>query len=181
MTKTQLIALFSDNHLVTGADFQNLIDSLKATQSAVSDPSASGTSNTFIATISQDSEGKISATKKTVNLSGYQTTAGMSAYQTVLGMSAYQTVSGMSAYQKVADMAEYQENDKQRVVSITVPSGGSVNVAHKKGHYPTVRILDSVGVEVPRETVYTVIHNSVNDLTIMFNSNYGGNFTYVLD
>ena len=35
-------------------------------QSAVTDPAASGTSNTFIATISQDANGKITATKKTV-------------------------------------------------------------------------------------------------------------------
>lgn len=40
--------------------------SYKIVQAAVGDPSASGTSNTFIATISQDANGKITATKKTV-------------------------------------------------------------------------------------------------------------------
>lgn len=40
--------------------------SYKIVQAAVADPSASGTSNTFIATISQDTNGKITATKKTV-------------------------------------------------------------------------------------------------------------------
>lgn len=40
--------------------------SYKIVQAAVADPSASGTSNTFIDTISQDTNGKITATKKTV-------------------------------------------------------------------------------------------------------------------
>ena len=42
------------------------ISGKKNTQSAVSDPSASGTSVTFIATISQNAQGVISPTKKTV-------------------------------------------------------------------------------------------------------------------
>lgn len=48
----------------------------KATQSAVSDPSASGTSLTFIATISQNAQGVISPTKKTVP-SASQSAAGV--------------------------------------------------------------------------------------------------------
>ncbi len=42
------------------------ISGKKNTQTAVSDPSASGTSSTFIATISQNAQGVITATKKTV-------------------------------------------------------------------------------------------------------------------
>lgn len=42
------------------------ISGKKNTQTAVSDPTASGTSATFIATISQDTQGVITATKKTV-------------------------------------------------------------------------------------------------------------------
>ena len=81
MTKEELISLFSNGHLVTGGDFENLITSLKAMQSPVSDPSASGTSVTFRATITQNAEGVITVTKKTVNFSGYQTVAGMANYQ----------------------------------------------------------------------------------------------------
>jgi hypothetical protein len=47
------------------ADFQ-AAGSYKTTQSAVSDPTASGTAVEFIATISQDANGEITATKKTV-------------------------------------------------------------------------------------------------------------------
>lgn len=43
----------------------------KTTQTAVSDPTASGKSLTFIDTISQDANGVISATKKNVNLDAY--------------------------------------------------------------------------------------------------------------
>lgn len=52
----------------TGSAWERLggDSSYKVTQGAVTDPAASGTSNTFIATISQDANGKITATKKTV-------------------------------------------------------------------------------------------------------------------
>lgn len=52
----------------TGSAWEELGNegSYKIVQAAVADPSASGTSNTFIATISQDANGKITATKKTV-------------------------------------------------------------------------------------------------------------------
>ena len=49
------------------------ISGKKNTQSAVSDPTASGTSLTFIATISQDAQGKISPSKKTVATMGAAT------------------------------------------------------------------------------------------------------------
>lgn len=42
------------------------LPSFKATQSAISDPKANGTSTSFIATLSQAADGKITATKKTV-------------------------------------------------------------------------------------------------------------------
>ena len=46
----------------------------KKVQTAVTDPTASGKSLTFIDTISQDAQGKITATKKNVNLDNYKTT-----------------------------------------------------------------------------------------------------------
>lgn len=49
--------------------------SYKTKQTAVSDPTASGTSATFIATISQDANGKITATKKTVRTMGAATSS----------------------------------------------------------------------------------------------------------
>ena len=55
-------------YIWTGSKWERLggDGSYKVVQSAVTDPAASGTSNTFIATISQDANGKITATKKTV-------------------------------------------------------------------------------------------------------------------
>lgn len=55
-------------YIWTGSKWERLggDGSYKVVQSAVADPAASGTSNTFIATISQDANGKITATKKTV-------------------------------------------------------------------------------------------------------------------
>ena len=153
MTKEQLIALFSDNHLVTGADFQNLINSLKAMQTAVADPTASGNSVTFIATIQQDAEGKITVTKKTVNFNGYQTTAAMN---------------------------NYQQLDLQQVGNITVGAGGSQNISHNMKHYPTVRLINANGEEIePSE--YSVKHASNLKLTITLGGALTGTYQYILD
>ena len=153
MTKQELIQLFSDGHLVQGADFENLINSLKALQTPVSDPSASGTSVTFIATIGQDAEGKISVTKKTVNFSGYQTTTGMRFYQI---------------------------NDLQQVDEITVEAGDTQTIEHKMGHYLTVRLLDSHGVEV-NPSNFTVTHATLDRLSITLGVSLTDRYNYVLD
>ena len=153
MTKQELIQRFSNGHLVQGVDFENLINSLKALQTPVSDPSASGTSVTFIATISQDAEGKISVTKKTVNFSGYQTTTGMRFYQI---------------------------NDLQQVDEITVGAGDTQTIEHKMGHYPTVRLLDSNGVEV-NPSNFTVAHATLDRLSITLGVSLTGRYICVLD
>ena len=153
MTKQELIALFSNGHLVTGGDFENLINSLKGVQSPVSDPSASGTSVTFIATITQDAEGKIVVTKKNVNFSGYQTTAGM---------------------------AGYQDLDLQQVGAVTAGAGGSQTINHRMKHYPTVRLIDDAGLEV-KPTEYTVKHADVMTLEITLGGSLGGSYKYILD
>ena len=153
MTKQELTALFSNGHLVTGGDFENLISSLKGVQSPVSDPSASGTSVTFIATITQDAEGKITVTKKTVNFTGYQTVAGMSGYQDL---------------------------DLQQVGEVTVGSGGSQAIAHRMNHYPTVRLMDATGVEVD-PTEYTVRHVDNMTVVIMLGASLSGSYRYILD
>ena len=57
--------------------------SYKIVQAAVGDPSASGTSNTFIATVSQDANGKITATKKTVAVTNSAPTLSWGATSTV--------------------------------------------------------------------------------------------------
>ena len=153
MTKQELIALFSNGHLVTGGDFENLINSLKGVQSPVSDPSASGTSVTFIATITQDAEGKIVVTKKNVNFSGYQTTAGM---------------------------AGYQDLDLQQVGAVTAGAGGSQTINHRMKHYPTVRLMDATGIEVsPSE--YQVRHADNMTLEITLGGSLGGSYKYILD
>jgi len=153
MTKQELIALFSNGHLVTGGDFENLINSLKGVQSPVSDPSASGTSVTFIATITQDADGKITVTKKTVNFAGYQTTAGMAGYQNL---------------------------DLQQVGKVTVGAGGSQTIKHDMKHYPTVRLIDEGGVEV-EPTEYQVKHADVTTLVIILGGSLGGSYRYILD
>ena len=152
-TKSQLKTDFSDNTVATGAKFTDLIDSLKAVQAAVSDPSASGTSVTFIATISQNENGEISVTKKTVNFNGYQTTAAMQ---------------------------NYQQLDLQKVDDITVGAGQSQTINHNMKHYPTVRLMDSTGVEV-KVTEYTVKHADNMTLDIILGGSLTGTYRYILD
>ena len=152
-TKSQLKTDFSDNTVATGAKFTDLIDSLKAVQAAVSDPSASGTSVTFIATISQNENGEISATKKTVNFNGYQTTAAMQ---------------------------NYQQLDVQQVGSVTAAAGGRQTINHNMKHYPTVRLMDSTGVEV-KVTEYTVKHADNMSLDIILGGSLTGAYRYILD
>ena len=164
MTKQELIALLSNGHLVTGGDFENLINSLKGVQSPVSDPSASGTSVTFIATITQDAEGKITVTKKNVNFNGFV---------------------------PVIQMRSYQNNDLQLVGNMENDGSGNEfekTIEHRKGHYPTVRLLDKdTGAEL-RPTVqnpepYTVKHIDTDNLAIVLSggSNAGTTYQYVLD
>ena len=152
-TKTQLKTDFSDNTVATGAKFTDLIDSLKAVQAAVSDPSASGTSVTFIATTSQNENGEISVTKKTVNFNGYQTTAAMQ---------------------------NYQQLDLQKVDDITVGAGQSQTINHNMKHYPTVRLMDSTGVEV-KVTEYTVKHADNMSLDIILGGSLTDRYKYILD
>ena len=152
-TKTQLKTDFSDNTVATGAKFTDLIDSLKAVQSAVSDPTAVGTSVTFIATISQNENGEITVTKKTVNFNGYQT---------------------------VANMANYQQLDLQQVGSVTEPAGGSQTITHNMKHYPTVRLMDASGVEV-KDALYNVIHIDNMSVKIELDGAATGTYRYILD
>lgn len=151
-TKEQLKQDFSDNQTATGAKFADLIDSLKAVQSAVSDPAASGTSITFIATISQDTNGVITVTKKTVNFNGYQTTAGMAGYQNL---------------------------DLQQVGEVTAAAGGNQVIRHGMNHFPTVRLIDGSGVEVERG--YTVVHEDVNIVRIVLSNELTDRYRYILD
>ena len=68
-TREQLIEDFADHKYATGEKFERLINSMKAVQEPVADPAASGTSLSFIDSIEQDKDGKITATKKTLDLS----------------------------------------------------------------------------------------------------------------
>ena len=152
-TKSQLKTDFSDNTVATGAKFTDLIDSLKAVQAAVSDPSASGTSVAFIATISQNENGEISVTKKTVNFNGYQTTAGMAGYQNL---------------------------DLQQVDDITVGAGDSQTINHNMKHYPTVRLMDANGEEVDTRE-FTVKHADNMTLDIILGGSLTDRYKYILD
>lgn len=164
MTKQELIDLFSNGHLVTGGDFENLINSLKGKQSPVNSPSTVGNATAFIDSISQDAEGVITVTKKTVNFSGYQ---------------------------PVSRMARYQELDVQITGKVDVDgSRGDITteVVHNKGHYPTVRLIDGNGTEVrPSRDIpepYVVNHGSVNNLDIILMGDLnvpGVDYVYILD
>ena len=161
-TKNDLKARCSNGTFADASLFADIIDSLKGVQAAVSDPSAAGTSITFIATISQDAEGRITATKKTVNFSGYQTVAGMSDYQTV------------------AAMANYQSNDLQQVGDITNGPGEPQTITHEMKHYPTVRLIDSEGVEMDARD-YIVKHIDEESLTITLGESLTDSYKYILD
>lgn len=153
-TREELKQEFSDQQTATGAKFADLIDSLKAVQAAVSDPSASGKSVTFIATITQDADGRINVTKKTVNFEGYQTTEAMQSYQV---------------------------SDLQRVGNVTVGAGGELIINHKMKHYPTVRLLDlETGFEVLPSN-YQVKHSDTNNLSIILGNSLVGSYNYILD
>ena len=152
-TKQQLKEILINGHLLTGGDFTDMLDSLKGVQSPVSDPSASGSSVTFIATITQDAEGKIAVTKKSVNFNGYQ---------------------------PVSAMAGYQNLDLQKVGDVTVGAGGSQTIKHDKKHYPTVRLMSDTGVEV-KPTEYQVKHVDVMTLEITLGGSLGGRYKYILD
>lgn len=153
MTKDELKNQFYDGRIVNAALMGVLIDNLKGVQSPVSDPSASGNSVTFIATITQDAEGKIVVTKKSVNFAGYQTTAGM---------------------------AGYQDLDLQQVGDVTVGAGESQTINHDMKHYPTVRLIDDTGIEV-KPTEYTVKHADVMTLEITLGGSLAGSYKYILD
>ena len=153
MTKDELKNQFYDGRIVNGALMGVLIDNLKGVQSPVSDPSASGNSVTFIATITQDAEGKITVTKKSVNFSGYQ---------------------------PVSAMSSYQDKDLQRVGDVTVGAGERQNVRHDMGHYPTVRLMAATGEEMD-PSKYTVVHADVRTLAITLGSELTGSYKYILD
>lgn len=152
-TREALRSRFSNGNFADAAAFADLINSLKVVQSAVSDPAAAGTSVTFIATITQDADGKITVTKKTVNFSGYQTVAGM---------------------------ARYQDLDLQQVGDVTAAAGESQTINHNMKHYPTVRLIDDAGVEVsPSE--YWVKHADDMTLVITLGGSLDGRYKYILD
>ena len=80
------VVLYGSKEFVwTGSAWEELGNegSYKIVQAAIADPSASGTSNTFIATISQDTNGKITATKKTVAVTNSAPTLSWGATSTI--------------------------------------------------------------------------------------------------
>ena len=66
--RTSLKNDFANGKYATGEKFADLIDSMKVVQLPVVDPQALGTSLSFIDSITQDADGKITATKKTLDL-----------------------------------------------------------------------------------------------------------------
>ena len=152
-TKQQLIDWFSDGLAATGEKFAALINSLKGRQTAVSSPTTSGSAVAFIDSISQNEEGVITATKKSVSFSGYQTTAAMQ---------------------------NYQQLDVQQVGVVTAAAGGSQTINHNMKHYPTVRLMDATGVEV-KVTEYTVKHADNMTLDIILGGSLTDRYKYILD
>lgn len=152
-TKQQLKNTLVNGHLVTGGDFTDLVDSLKGLQSPVNSPSASGSATAFIDSISQDTEGVVTVTKKSVDFSGYQTVAGMAGYQYL---------------------------DLQKVGDVTAAAGGSQTINHGMKHYPTVRLMDTNGEEV-KATEYTVKHADNMKLGITLGGSLTDKYKYILD
>ena len=143
----------SDGQTATGEKFSDLIDSVKWKQSPASDPTASGSATEFIASISQNTEGVVTATKKSVDFGGYQTTA---------------------------NMVGYQDLDLQQVGDVTVEAGNTQTINHGMKHYPTVRLIDDAGVEVsPSE--YQVKHADEVSLDITLGGSLTGRYKYILD
>lgn len=66
--RTSLKNEFKNGNLATGERFADLIDSVKVVQLPVVDPQVLGSTSSFIDSISQDADGKITATKKNVQL-----------------------------------------------------------------------------------------------------------------
>ena len=153
-TKQQLIDWFSDGLAATGEKFAALINSLKGKQTAVSSPTTSGSAVAFIDSISQDEEGVITATKKSVSFSGYQTTAGM---------------------------INYQDNDLQQVDDVTAAAGDSQTINHNMKHYPTVRLMDANTGEEVKVTEYAVKHADNMTLDIILSGSLTGSYKYILD
>ena len=152
-TKQQLIDWFSDGLAATGEKFAALINSLKGMQTAVSSPTTSGSAVAFIDSISQNEEGVITATKKSVSFSGYQTTAGMAGYQNL---------------------------DLQQVDDVTVGAGESQTINHNMKHYPTVRLMDANGEEVDTRE-FTVKHADEMTLSITLGGSLTDTYKYILD
>ena len=152
-TKQQLIDWFSDGLAATGEKFAALINSLKGMQTAVSSPTTSGSAVAFIDSISQNEEGVITATKKSVSFSGYQTTAGMAGYQNL---------------------------DLQQVDDVTVGAGESQTINHNMKHYPTVRLMDANGEEVDTRE-FTVKHADEMTLAITLGGSLTDTYKYILD
>lgn len=152
-TKLQLIDWFSDGLAATGEKFAALINSLKGMQTAVSSPTTSGSAVAFIDSISQNEEGVITATKKNVSFSGYQTTAGM---------------------------AGYQNMDLQQVDDIIVGVGDSQTINHNMKHYPTVRLIDASGNEIDTRE-YVVQHVDEMTVVITLGNSLTDSYKYILD
>lgn len=92
--------------------------SYKTTQTAVSDPTANGSTLAFIDTISQDANGVITATKKNVNLSNYKTKQTEVSDPTANGstLTFIDTISQnangvITATKKNVDLSDYATND----------------------------------------------------------------------
>ena len=152
-TKQQLIDWFSDGLAARGEKFAALINSLKGMQTAVSSPTTSGSAVAFIDSISQNEEGVITATKKSVSFSGYQTTAGM---------------------------AGYQNMDLQQVDDIIVGVGDSQTINHNMKHYPTVRLIDASGNEIDTRE-YVVQHVDEMTVVITLGNSLTDSYKYILD
>lgn len=152
-TKQQLIDWFSDGLAATGEKFAALINSLKGKQTAVSSPTTSGSAVAFIDSISQNEEGVITATKKSVSFRGYQTTAAM---------------------------RNYQQLDLQQVGDITVGAGQSQIINHNMKHYPTVRLMNANGEEVDTRE-FTVKHADNMTLVITLGGSLTDRYKYILD
>lgn len=98
----------------------DLASKYKALQDVVSDPSASGNALAFIDSISQDAQGKITATKKNVNLSAYSTTEQMNAAIANVTGGSTETISNLVSAVNAIYNSDEEKNSKIEEIEETI-------------------------------------------------------------
>lgn len=158
------VVLYSDSEFVwTGSTWERLgrDSSFKTTQTAVSDPTASGNTTSFIDTISQNTNGVITATKKTIPAASDNTAGIMK-----LGASGGAATYGHTHTLSIADGASGDTNQKTLAASTKykLTAGGSTYVF----------------TTPPNTTSFTITANATDGLWDLTGTNGTNAVTYAI-